>query len=158
MATYMHYFIPLNQSTLLFFPSDPVQNPNVPVNPKSDGKDLNNKSEENGGYVVQVMIKQARRNVIKEMTTFFLVQYEITKVVESIVFAHIFSPMPPEVRIEGRGYVLKGRRRSWDYGKTLNLRWGEDATKQCEDKWVFLFELVPELAYETKRALVLAPR
>ena len=32
----------------------------------------------------------------------------IQKAVESIIFAHIFTPLPTEIRVEGKGYVLCG--------------------------------------------------
>ena len=62
---------------------------------------------------------------MKELTTFFLSQPEITvgpiaafswlslilgsqKAIESILYAHIITPLPEEVCIEGAGYVLHG--------------------------------------------------
>lgn len=73
----------------------------------------------------------ARENpTIKEITMAFVFQYEITvsyhdvrytpdtlqyvtwgsvqEAIESIIFAHIFSPLPNEIRVVGKGYVLHG--------------------------------------------------
>ncbi|KAF8960313.1 hypothetical protein BDZ97DRAFT_2060702 [Flammula alnicola] len=129
MATYTRYCIPLSKSTLLFFP------PNASL---TDGK--NNETE---GRVVLVTIKQSHQDTMKEITTFFVAQYEITKTIESLVFAHIFTYLPPEVRIQGLGYIITGKRKTWNYGKTLKLKWGEKTVRPCEDKWTFIFETVP---------------
>jgi len=122
----MQYYISLNKSTLVFFPPT---------------------SKENNGYVVQAMIKSAQEDpTIKEITMAFVFQYEITKVVESIIFAHIFTPLPTEIRVEGKGYVLCGKRKAWVYGKSLQLKWGDMCIHPCEDKWVFVFKVIPDVA------------
>lgn len=101
----------------------------------------------------------------------------VQKAIESIIFAHIFTPLPTEIRVEGKGYVLHGsespryivkissrimriiilttpfflvpltvniERKAWVYGKSLQLKWGEICVRPCEDKWVFVFEVISD--------------
>ncbi|KAF8814797.1 hypothetical protein BYT27DRAFT_7156558 [Phlegmacium glaucopus] len=141
MSRYMQYYLPLNKSTLVFFP------------PSEQSLSSNQDSiPQNGhGYVVQVMIKSTQENpTIEEITTAFIYQYEITKAVESIIFARIFMPLPTEIRVEGKGYVLHGRRKTWVYGKSLQLKWGEICVRPCEDKWVFVLEVIPDRSAATR--------
>lgn len=37
-------------------------------------------------------------------------------------------------------------RKAWVYGKSLQLKWGEICVRPCEDKWVFVIEVLPETA------------
>jgi hypothetical protein len=36
-------------------------------------------------------------------------------------------------------------RKAWVYGKSLQLKWGEMYVRPCEDKWVFTFEVIPDV-------------
>ena len=36
-------------------------------------------------------------------------------------------------------------RKEWVYGKSLQLKWGEMCVHPCEDKWVFIFEVTPDV-------------
>ena len=36
-------------------------------------------------------------------------------------------------------------RKAWVYGKSLQLKWGEMCVRPCEDKWVFIFEVIPDV-------------
>lgn len=36
-------------------------------------------------------------------------------------------------------------RKEWIYGKSLQLKWGEMCVSPCEDKWVFIFEVIPDV-------------
>ena len=64
-------------------------------------------------------------NISAELPTFFLSQYEITvratcprrtsrltsrsqRAIESLVYAHIFTSLPPIVEVHGKGYTLTG--------------------------------------------------
>ncbi|KAF9530232.1 hypothetical protein CPB83DRAFT_851218 [Crepidotus variabilis] len=108
-----------------------------------NSEDGQNTSNHQSGecYVVQVIIRQAYKNVVKELTAFYLSQFEITKAIESILYAHILAPLPEEVRVEGSGFVLRGKRQPWVYGKTLELSWGQQNIKACDEKWSFEFEV-----------------
>ncbi|KAF8155612.1 hypothetical protein B0H34DRAFT_714036 [Crassisporium funariophilum] len=127
---YLRYYLPLNKSTLIFF------RPSF-ASSSSDSSEL----ERNDGHVVQVTLKQAQRDPVKELTTAFVSQHEITKAVESIIFAHIFTSLPKSIHVEGRGYVLHGTRKPWEYGKKLSLKWGQRTVTPCEDKWTFVLEI-----------------
>lgn len=36
-------------------------------------------------------------------------------------------------------------RKTWIYGKGLQLKWGEMRVRPCEDKWVFIFEVISDV-------------
>lgn len=36
-------------------------------------------------------------------------------------------------------------RKAWVYGQSLQLKWGEMCVRPCEDKWVFVFEVNPDV-------------
>ncbi|PPQ80572.1 hypothetical protein CVT25_001606 [Psilocybe cyanescens] len=145
-TVYTPYYIPLNRSILIFFPSCPssafpVFGTSATAHDTPPVDIIDNQGSQSEAYVVQVKIKQAHDNEFKELSTFFLAQYDITKAVESVLFAHIFAIVPPEICIEGDGYILRGKRTHWVYGQTLKLRWGQEHVRPCQDKWMFIFEL-----------------
>ncbi|KAF8884929.1 hypothetical protein CPB84DRAFT_1788880 [Gymnopilus junonius] len=80
------------------------------------------------------------------MMAFFHAQDDISKAIESVVFAHIIGSLPVEIRIQGKDYILKGtlkpERKVWKLGKTLDLTWGDRPIRPCDDKWTFIFELL----------------
>lgn len=122
---YMRYYLPLNKSSLVFFPPQSLV-------------DLQ------GPYIVQVMIKQAHKEAIHNILTFYLAQPEITKAIETVLIAHISVPLPLEIQLDGDGYVLRGKRKQWDYGKGLELRWGDQPVRVADEKWLFMFETIPK--------------
>lgn len=238
---YIQYCINLNKTVLLFFPCCPRSSQGGTIesyeplkNPQWQATMANRTHQEDSErYVVQVTIKQAQcvvhyhydtsyfqvsfifpsKDVIKELSTFFIAQYDITvrsvsisisypnirfdvllnpsnklsylhpisspqKAIESVLYAHILITLPQEIKIAGKGYVLKGSkcihhfifldltsiflinlgRKPWSYGRTLapRLRWDDESQsddpasgcatiRPCQDKWMFIFETVPEV-------------
>ncbi|KAF8174109.1 hypothetical protein BJ912DRAFT_67170 [Pholiota molesta] len=124
------YYLSLNKPALLFFPST--------------SREINHGLDGAKNHVVMVTIKARQHNIAKEMSTFYFLQYEITKVIESIVLAHISIPLPPEVVVRGKGYALSGKRKPWKYGRSLKLGWGEEQIHASAEKWIFAFELLLE--------------
>ncbi|KIM91687.1 hypothetical protein PILCRDRAFT_810969 [Piloderma croceum F 1598] len=113
------YYLSLNKAVLLLFPSgDASSEP----------------------HVVQVIIKTSSTPTVGVLTSFFLAQSDITKIIESLVGTHLTTPVPREVVLEGRGYNIRGRRQEWKYGKGLKLAWGDQQVNTGDDKWVFFFE------------------
>ncbi|KAF9562669.1 hypothetical protein CPC08DRAFT_706567 [Agrocybe pediades] len=141
MSPPTRYCIPLGKTVLIFFPSSDGLGQKIVGGSSSSGA--------NEGYVVQVTIKQAYVDIIQELTTFFLAQFDITKAIESVLFAHTFTYHPPEIKIHGKGYVLRGKRRPWYLGKQLQLAWGDSPVRTSEDKWTFVFELEPTTTLES---------
>ena len=41
-------------------------------------------------------------------------------------------------------------RKAWVYGQSLQLKWGEMCVRPCEDKWVFVFEVNPDVGQHTE--------
>ena len=80
------------------------------------------------------------------------------EIVESLVGTHIFTYLPAEIHIVGKGYILRGseclllsnpmnlaftigaEREKWKFGKGLKLMWGDELVRPSDDKWVFVFE------------------
>ncbi|KAF9058183.1 hypothetical protein BJ165DRAFT_114827 [Panaeolus papilionaceus] len=133
----MSYFLPINESRLVFFPHPPM--PQVASDGDVGERHFKNKSGRS--CVVQVIIRQARKDVIEELTTFYLSQQEITKAVETVIYACLFAHIPELIQMHGNGYTLYGRRKGWSYGKQLNLRWGDDGVNSVSEKWSFILEV-----------------
>ncbi|KAF4617889.1 hypothetical protein D9613_005744 [Agrocybe pediades] len=158
MSPPMRYCIPLGKTVLIFFPSslggfstrkgiELIKQQKDGLGQKVVGGGSSSSADE--GYVVQVTIKQAYVDIIQELTTFFLAQFDITKAIESVLFAHTFTYLPPEIKIHGKGYVLRGKRRPWHLSKQLQLAWGDSPVRPSEDKWTFIFELEPTTTLES---------
>ncbi|GLB42349.1 hypothetical protein LshimejAT787_1103640 [Lyophyllum shimeji] len=90
--------------------------------------------------VVQVCIKPKGESTVDGLFKFFAAQKDITTAIESIVLAHIKSPLPASVIVQGEGYTLHGFRKPWAYGKRVRFTWGSREVSAAEDKWVFLFD------------------
>ncbi|KJA25641.1 hypothetical protein HYPSUDRAFT_199756 [Hypholoma sublateritium FD-334 SS-4] len=137
-----NYYIPLNKPILLFFP-----HPNLHSEHTSTTGD-------SAGHVIMVTVKGAfQNNVSAEIPTFYLSQYEITKVIENLVYAHIFTSLPPKVEVQGKGYALTGTRKTWEYGKTLQLAWGANELETGLEKWTFVFKVVPERLHPAEQIM-----
>lgn len=39
--------------------------------------------------------------------------------------------------------IFLTERKVWVYGKSLQLKWGDISVRPCEDKWVFVLEIIP---------------
>ncbi|KAF5379081.1 hypothetical protein D9615_005918 [Tricholomella constricta] len=124
------YSLPLNKVALVFFP------------PFDDGMDTTGRPSSNA-QVVQVIVKQNGKLTLDDLAMFFPVQQDITMAVERILVAHITSPLPANLTIEGEGYRLHGAHKPWKYGKKLRLTLGRRDICAAEDKWVFIFDPVP---------------
>ncbi|KAF8066028.1 hypothetical protein FPV67DRAFT_1450450 [Lyophyllum atratum] len=123
------YQLPLNRSVLVFFPPDEYDM-------HLTGRTLYE------ARVVQVYLKQ-RKSTLRDMETFFRVQQDITTAIESILLAHITSPLPASLTVEGEGYTLYGSRKPWNYAKPLRFTWGSRDVRAAEEKWVFVFAPSP---------------
>ncbi|KAL0959573.1 hypothetical protein HGRIS_011283 [Hohenbuehelia grisea] len=147
----MHpYLLTLNEAALIVLPS--LQAPNCSPGHDDDLDDDTsqantdkNRNEPLRGHtcatVVQVIIKSPKGVSSTEIATFYIFQHEITAAIESILAAHLLSPLPQEVVLEGDGYRLNGVRIPWDYGKRLDLSWGKERLRTGATKWRFSFEL-----------------
>jgi len=114
---YHRYCLPLNKTSLLILHPD-----------------------EGSPLIVQVTAKHAGESVIDELTEFYLAHHEITHAIENLIYAHIRTPLPEnvEVEVEGAGFLLRGTRKSWSFGKTIEIKWGDEVIKPAEDKWTFV--------------------
>lgn len=68
-------------------------------------------------------------------------QRDITTAIERLLVAHILSPLPHQIRLEGNGYSLHGEHKEWKYGKALQLAWGDQRVRPCKEKWSFVFNV-----------------
>jgi len=116
---YHPYYLPLNKTTLILLHPD-----------------------ENSPFVVQVTAKHAGESVIDELIEFYLAHHEITHAIENLIYAHIRTPLPENVEVEGAGFLLRGTRKPWSYGKTIKIKWGDEVIKPAEDKWTFIIHTV----------------
>lgn len=124
------YRLPHKRSTLIFFPPDDY-GMHITRRPLSEAQ------------VVQVRVKQKGVSTVDGLFKFFDAQKDITTAVESIVMAHIWSPLPANLVVEGEGYTLHGFRKPWTYGKRVRFTWGRRKVRAADDKWVFVFDPRP---------------
>jgi len=123
----VHYCLPLNKPVLVFFP------------PQHDKMLRTGRLSES--LVVQVKVTQNLDSVftVNDAVAYVHAQQDITVAIERLLMAHIISPLPARVELQGNGYSLHGERKQWDYGKTLKLSWGGQPVRSFEDKWLFVF-------------------
>lgn len=110
--------IPLNKTSLIFLHPDqtPTRNP----------------------LIAQVTVRHAGESVVDELAQFYVFHHEITYAIETLICAHISTPLPPTLEIEGEGFVIRATRKSWVYGRNLEIRWGDLRVVPLEDKWTFV--------------------
>ncbi|KAF5310917.1 hypothetical protein D9619_007754 [Psilocybe cf. subviscida] len=126
----LQYTLPLNGTTLIFFP------------PQANTIE---EHEHDVSRAVQVRMKQAHQDTMREMLVFFDVQYDISKAVETIIFAHIIASLPSKVTVKGDGFVLTGKRKSSSLAKSLNLAWDGKKVFVCDYRWIFTFRLLSKM-------------
>ncbi|KAF7761423.1 hypothetical protein Agabi119p4_9415 [Agaricus bisporus var. burnettii] len=116
------YYLPLNRTSLLLLHP---QHPNPKQRP----------------IVVQITTKMANERVVDEMTQFYLSHKDITKAIENLLCAHISTPVPRQVEIEGDGFLLRGSHKPWSYGRTISIKWGDQNLQPADDKWTFVIHV-----------------
>ncbi|KAJ7741979.1 hypothetical protein DFH07DRAFT_50122 [Mycena maculata] len=117
------YRLRLGKATLVFFP------PQV----RADGRVLLEP------HVVQVMMKTERYPTREEVKMYCDALDEITAAVEAILIEDLIAPLRSKIQIDGDGYVLTADKLEWQFGRCLELRWGNGAVRACAQKWVFRF-------------------
>ncbi|KAJ7634610.1 hypothetical protein FB45DRAFT_909349 [Roridomyces roridus] len=132
------YRLPLGKPTLVFFPPQARTGP-------TKAKAAKRKLEE--PVVVQVMMDTVSRSPTREEVAAYYdsdTQEEITAVVETILFDNVLNPhgyTPAKgFEIEGNGYILRGFKEDWKWGRRLLLEWGGTRVNPCADKWTFRFK------------------
>ncbi|KAI0367701.1 hypothetical protein BV20DRAFT_546318 [Pilatotrama ljubarskyi] len=92
-------------------------------------------------HAVQISCKAERPDDIETISTYYLVQYELTDLIIRLVEAHIEAPVPSSLVFEGERYVLLATAHApWDFGKRVGFFWGHERLEACKDKWTFHFQ------------------
>ncbi|KAI0630988.1 hypothetical protein C8Q77DRAFT_1198982 [Trametes polyzona] len=82
-----------------------------------------------------------RPDDVDVITTYYLVQHELSELVLRVVGAHQQTPFPSPLMFEGQRYTLTATHAPWPFGKRVSFMWGDDRLQTCEDKWTFVFKV-----------------
>ncbi|KIY65626.1 hypothetical protein CYLTODRAFT_424193 [Cylindrobasidium torrendii FP15055 ss-10] len=112
--------IPLNPTQLLFF-----QNGFSKGSPR----------------VCQVSIRTKGEPTGAEREAYMRLETTVKAAIEAILSLHAETRLPPESIIDGGEFTLTARRRCWEYGRTVDFKWGDEPVHSAAYKWIFEFSL-----------------
>ncbi|KAJ3519565.1 hypothetical protein NM688_g9283 [Phlebia brevispora] len=115
----MQFVLPLNDTQLVFLPGDATGLSEI--------------------YAAQVTIKSSQAQNVNILCAYMLDQRDITELAVKLVITHIRTPLPAHFTISGDRYTVTATHKRWNYGKKLQMKWGETKVKPCKDKWTFVF-------------------
>ncbi|KAI0676585.1 hypothetical protein C8Q78DRAFT_987203 [Trametes maxima] len=91
--------------------------------------------------VVQISCKTERPEDVETITTYFLVQHELSELALRLVNAHLEQSVPESLTFEGDLYIVDAKHTPWTFGKEVAFLWGDRRLEACEDKWTFWFKI-----------------
>lgn len=90
--------------------------------------------------VTQIHVKSiTEKPDVDTLATYFLRQREVTL---AIAYTSASRAPPTNHVMNGKDYLLDIETREWVYGRSLELRWGEERLVPCAVKWIVTFRAI----------------